>query len=116
MTEAYYSSHYWTREFEALGHKISHIPAQPVKPFVRGNKTDYIDAVAIIEASQRRIFFSIKMTDHQDIQHLHRIRVCLVLNREGRMNQIQGRLVEYNFNANRFKALNVINSEQPISL
>jgi transposase len=51
--EACYSSHYWAREFERYGHAVKLIPAQYVKPFTRGNKTDANDAVAIIEASQR---------------------------------------------------------------
>ena len=36
-----------------MGHSILLIPAQHLKPFVRGNNTDTNDAVAIIEASQR---------------------------------------------------------------
>ena len=40
VMEACYSSHYWAREFERMGHSVLLVPAQHVKPFVRGNKTD----------------------------------------------------------------------------
>jgi transposase len=51
--QACYSAHYWAREFEALGHTVKLNPAQHVKPFTRGNKTDANNAIAIIEASFR---------------------------------------------------------------
>ncbi|MFQ3247432.1 MAG: transposase [Arenicella sp.] len=54
--------------------------AQHIKPFMRGNKTDANDAVAIIEASQRPDlrFVPLKKTHQQNIQCLHRIRDRLV--------------------------------------
>jgi transposase len=68
-----------------MGHSVLLIPAQHVKPFVRGNKTDANDAVAIIEASQRPNlgFVPMKTTHQQDIQCLQRIRDRLVRNRTG---------------------------------
>ena len=51
--EACYSSHFWARTFLGLGHNVKLIPAQHVKPFVRGNKNDANDALAIAEASLR---------------------------------------------------------------
>jgi len=70
------------------------IPAQHVKPFTRGNKTDANDAIAIIEASTRPNlrFVPIKTTHQQDIQSLHRIRERLVGNRTGLTNQTRGLL------------------------
>ncbi|MFQ3247994.1 MAG: transposase [Arenicella sp.] len=95
--EACYSSHYWAREFERMGHSVLLVPAQHVKPFVRGNKTDANDAVAIIEASQRPdlTFVPMKTTHQQDIQCLHRIRDRLVRNRTGLSNQTRGLLTDY---------------------
>ena len=92
--EACYSSHYWAREFEKMGHSVLLIPAQHVKPFVRGNKTDANDAIAIIEASQRPNlrFVPMKTMHQQDIQCLHRIRDRLVRNRTGLSNQTRGLL------------------------
>jgi len=95
--EACYSSHYWAREFERYGHQVKLIPAQHVKPFTRGNKTDANDAVAIIEASLRPNLrlVPVKPIHQQDIQNLHRIRERLVGNRTALTNQTRGLLSEY---------------------
>lgn len=53
VMEACYSSHYWARRFQAMGHTVKLIPAQHVTPFVRGHKSDRNDALAIAEAAQR---------------------------------------------------------------
>ena len=50
VMEACYSSHYWARTFEEMGHIIKLIPAQHVTPFVRGNKNDKNDALAIYDS------------------------------------------------------------------
>ena len=42
------TAHYWARTFIALGHQITLLPAQYVKPFVRRNKTDRNDAMGYI--------------------------------------------------------------------
>jgi transposase len=48
-----YSSHYWGRCFETMGHQVKLIPAQHITPFVHDNKIDHNDAIAIGEAAQR---------------------------------------------------------------
>jgi transposase len=90
--EACYSSHYWARLFSEMGHDVKLIPAQHVKPFVRGNKNDHNDALAIGEAAQRPNikFVPIKTTEQQDIQALHRIRERIVNQRTGLVNQTRG--------------------------
>ncbi|MEW8626346.1 MAG: IS110 family transposase [Candidatus Thiodiazotropha sp.] len=95
--EACYSSHYWARLFTDMGHDVKLIPAQHVKPFVRGNKNDHNDALAIAEAAQRPSieFVPIKTTEQQDIQALHRIRQRIVQQRTGLINQTRGILSEY---------------------
>lgn len=95
--EACYSSHYWAREFAAMGHDVRLIPAQHVKPFVRGNKNDANDAIAIAEASQRPNLkpVPVKTLDQQDMQALHRIRIRVVRQRTALMNQTRGLLSEY---------------------
>lgn len=95
--EACYSSHYWARQFAAMGHDVRLIPAQHVKPFVRGNKNDANDALAIAEASQRPNLkcVPVKTLDQQDMQALHRIRVRVVRQRVTLMNQTRGLLSEY---------------------
>ena len=70
------SAHHWARELGALGHEVKLIPPQYVKPYVRGNKNDYNDALAIAEAVTRAEmrFVWVKTPEQQDIQALHRLR------------------------------------------
>jgi len=95
--EACASAHYWGRELEALGHEVKLIPAQYVKAFVRGNKNDYNDALAIAEAVVRpeMRFVTIKTPEQQDIQGLHRLRKGCVDMRTALCNQIRGLAGEY---------------------
>src|SRR3954466_2294753 len=48
--EACASAHHWSRELQALGHKVRLIPPAYVKPYVKRQKDDYSDAEAICEA------------------------------------------------------------------
>ena len=95
--EACYSAHYWGRLFESHGFKVNLIPPQHVKPFVKGNKNDHNDAVAICEASLRPgiHFVPVKNIEQQDLQALHRIRQRKVRDRTSLVNQIRGLLSEY---------------------
>src|SRR5499427_8746158 len=51
--EACATSHYWSRELQALGHKVRLIPPAYVKPYVKRQKNDAADAEAICEAVGR---------------------------------------------------------------
>ena len=51
--EACVGSHHVSRKLIALGHDTRLMPAQYVKPFLKGHKNDYRDAEAIAEAVQR---------------------------------------------------------------
>src|SRR5690606_13675351 len=51
--EACAGAHCLAREVQALGHAVKLISPQFVRPFVRGNKNDFIDAQAICEAASR---------------------------------------------------------------
>lgn len=95
--DACYSSHYWGRLFESYGHQVKLLPAQHVKPFVRGNKNDHNDALAIGEAAQRPNIKSvpIKTIEQQDIQILHRLRERCVSQRTALSNQTRDLLSEY---------------------
>jgi len=90
-------SNHWGRCFQALGHTPKLIAAQHVKPFVKTNKNDANDAVAIAEASHRpnMKFVAIKNVEQQDIQSIHRARQRLVDNRTGLVNHARGLLAEY---------------------
>ena len=91
------SASYWARELQALGHVVKLIPPQYVKPYVRGNKNDYNDALAIAEAVVRPQLraVAIKTLEQQDIQALHRLRAQCVASRTALGNQLRGLLGEY---------------------
>lgn len=95
--EACGSAHYWARLFESFGHTVRLIAPQFVKPFVKSNKNDAVDAEAIAEAVQRpgMRFVAIKTVEQQDTQALHRIRSQAVKNRTALVNQIRGLLLEH---------------------
>ena len=95
--EACGSAHYWARQFRSHGHEVRLIAPQLVKPYVKSNKNDTIDAEAICEAAQRPTmrFVAIKRVEPQDIQATHRMRRLVVERRTAPVNQIRGRLLEY---------------------
>jgi transposase len=78
--EACSGSHHIGRQLETLGHEVRLIPAQYVKPFLKGHKNDYRDAEAIAEAVQRPTmrFVAIKTPEQMDLLALHRVRSRLV--------------------------------------
>jgi len=90
-------AHYWGRELESLGFEVKLIAARYVKAYVRGNKNDYNDALAIAEAVVRAEmrFVPVKAPEHQDIQALHRLRQGCVATRTALCNQIRGLCGEY---------------------
>src|SRR6478609_8584733 len=51
--EACASSHHWSRELQALGHKVRLMPPAYVRPYVKRQKNDAADAEAICEAVTR---------------------------------------------------------------
>lgn len=95
--EACGGAHYWVRELTKLGHSVRMIAPQFVKPYVKSNKNDAVDAEAICEAVQRpnMRFVPTKSIEQQDIQSLHRIRSQLVARRTAQANQVRGLLLEY---------------------
>ena len=83
--EACGGAHYWVRQFSKYGHAAHMISPQFVKPYVKSNKNDSVDAEAICEAVQRpnMRFVPAKSIGQQDIQSTHRVRslqVCLLNN------------------------------------
>jgi transposase len=94
--EACGGAHFLGRALRDQGHDVRIIPAQFVKPFVKSNKNDFLDAEAIAEAVTRRNmrFVPIKTDDQLDLQALHRMRDRLVQRRTGLINQIRGFLLE----------------------
>jgi transposase len=94
--EACGGSHFLGRALREQGHEVRLIPAQYVKPFVKTNKSDFIDAQAIAEAVCRPTmrFVPIKTDDQLDMQSLHRVRERWIMRRTAVVNQIRGLLLE----------------------
>ena len=89
--EASCGSHHLARALIELGHDARLMSAKFVRPFLKGNKNDYLDAEAIAEAVQRPTmrFVPIKTIEQLDLQALHRIRSGLISRRTGVINQIR---------------------------
>ena len=81
--EACGGSNYWGQKFSQMGHEVKLISPQFVKPYVKSNKNDAVDAEAICEAVTRPSmrFVAIKNKDQQDIQCIHKVRAILVKER-----------------------------------
>ncbi len=94
--EACAGAHFLGRALREQGHEVRIIPAQYVKPYVKTNKSDFIDAEAIGEAVARPTmrFVPIKTDDQLDMQSLHRVRERWVIRRTAVVNQIRGLLLE----------------------
>src|ERR1700692_2693168 len=94
--EACGGAHFLGRALREQGHEVRLMPAQYVKPFVKTNKSDYIDAEAIAEAVQRPTmrFVPIKTEDQLDLQAVDRVRERWVMRRTAVINQIRGLLLE----------------------
>ena len=78
--EACSGAHFLGRALRGQGHDVRLIPAQFVKPFVKSNKNDFVDAEAIAEAVERKNmrFVPIKTDDQLDLQAIHRVRDRLI--------------------------------------
>jgi transposase len=94
--EACSGAHFLGRALKQQGHDVRLIAAQFVKPFVKSNKNDFVDAEAIAEAVERKNmrFVPIKTDDQLDLQAMHRIRDRLVSRRTAVINQIRAFLLE----------------------
>lgn len=101
--EACGGAHHWARELQAMGHEVRLIPPAYVKPFVKRNKNDAIDAEAICEAAQRpgMRFLAVKSEAQQAAGLVFRTRDLIVRQRTQLINAIRGHLAEYGWVAPR---------------
>ena len=74
--EACSSAHHWGRALIALGHEVRLLPPAHVKPYVRRNKNDAVDAAAIYGAISRpgQRFVPVRSIDNQAELMRHRAR------------------------------------------
>ena len=96
--EACGTSHFWSRELQALGHEVKLMSPIYVKPYVKRGKTDAADAEAIAEAVRRPTmrFVAIKSAEQQQsVLMLHRTRDLLVGQRTQLVNMIRSQLAEF---------------------
>ena len=94
--EACSGAHFLGRALREQGHDVRLIPAQFVKPFVKSNKNDFLDAEAMAEAVDRQNmrFVPIKTDDQLDLQAIHRVRDRLISRRTAVINPLRAFLLE----------------------
>lgn len=97
VMEACAGAHYLARKLAAFGHQVKLISPQFVRPFVKSNKNDFVDAEAICEAASRPAmrFVTPKTEAQQTLSALHRVRDSLVRDRTKTINQMHGFLLEF---------------------
>src|SRR4051812_21844751 len=95
--EACASSHHWSRELQALGHKVRLMPPAYVKPYVKRHKNDAADAEAICEAVTRANmrFVATKTPEQQSCLMLHRTRHLFIRQQTAVINAIRAHLAEF---------------------
>lgn len=95
--EACGGAHWLARRCESFGHQVKLLPPQYVRPYVKGNKNDFIDADAIAEAASRPSmrFVTIKSESAQLIAVMHRARSAFVKERTATMSRIGSILLEF---------------------
>jgi len=94
--EACASSHYWSRELQALGHSVRLMPPAYVKPYVKRQKNDATDAEAICEAVTRANmrFVETKTPEQQSCLMLHRTRQLFIRQQTSVINAIRAHMAE----------------------
>jgi transposase len=97
VMEACAGAHYMARQLVQFGHQVKLISPQFVRPFVKSNKNDFIDAEAICEAACRPAmrFVTPKTEAQQTLSALHRVRESCVRDRVKTCNQIHSFLLEF---------------------
>ena len=95
--EACPGAHFLARVLLKQGHDVKLMPAEYVRPFVKSNKNDYVDAEAIAEAVQRPTmrFVPVKNEAQLDLQALHRVRDRWIGRKTAVINQLRGLLLEH---------------------
>jgi transposase len=104
--EACGSAHHWARVLGKLGHEVRLMPPIYVKPYVKRNKSDAIDAAACCEAVGRpdMRFVAVKTVEQQAALSLHRSRDQLIGQRTQLGNALRALLSEFGIVAGKGKA------------
>ena len=96
LLEACGAAHFWAREIERAGHRVRLLPAQHVRRYRQGNKTDRADAKALLEAFRNEAIrpVPVKTPAQQELTALHRLRAAWQGTRTARINTLRGLLRE----------------------
>ncbi|HZD91829.1 MAG TPA: IS110 family transposase [Pseudolabrys sp.] len=94
--EACCGAHHLGRVFAARGHTVRLMSPEYVRPYVKAQKNDDLDAEAIAEAATRPTmrFVELKSQAQSDVQALHRARERLVAERTALINHLRALLLE----------------------
>jgi transposase len=97
VMEACGTAHHWGRSAQAAGHRVTLLPAQYVRPFVRRQKTDRTDATGLLDAvrSDGLKPVAVKTVAQQELLALHRMRDQWMATRTARINALRGFLREH---------------------
>ncbi|EAW2935911.1 IS110 family transposase [Salmonella enterica] len=97
VMEACAGAHFMARRISDIGHEAKLISPQFVRPFVKSNKNDFVDAEAICEAASRPSmrFVQPRTEVQQAMRALHRVRESLIRDKVKTTNQIHGFLLEF---------------------
>lgn len=92
VMEACGSAHHWARSLRARGIEVRLLPAQYVRAYVKRNKTDAADALALLEAARASDVkaVAVKSVEQQALQGLHRMRSAWMATRTRRINTLRG--------------------------
>lgn len=92
VMEACGSAHHWARWLNTLGITVKLLPAAYIRAYVKRNKTDAADALALIEAARCADITPVKVKsiEQQALQGLHRIRSLWMGTRTSRINALRG--------------------------
>ena len=116
--EACCGAHHLARVVAAQGHEVRLMSPEYVRPYVKAQKNDDLDAEAIAEAATRPTmrFVTMKTEEQLDMQTLHRVRDRLVGERTALINQLRAILLERGVTApqGRSKLEQARSNERPI--
>lgn len=92
VMEACGTAHHWARWLRAQGLEVRLLPAQYVRAYVKRNKTDGADALALLEAARASDIKPVvpKSIEQQALQALHRMRSGWMATRTRRINTLRG--------------------------
>jgi len=92
VMEACATAHYWARTLRSRGMEVRLLPAKYVRAYVRRNKTDAADAMALLEAARGSDItpVAVKSIEQQALQALHRLRSGWMSTRTRRINTLRG--------------------------